>query len=336
MQGTVRCTSCHKLFRLPDALLGKPVQCPDCATIFTAPHSITAEPPAPVPPPRPAGWGPPPLELPSPGPPPVPASAALARGLSDDQLGEDERAAPRPVPDDRDVWRGVGLGDGLYTLAHTLYAAGLLLLLLFFLVTLDSVPGSRTRRPSEVIAALLALLFSLGLLGNWVLAVVAPCFWVQAPAGAHARPLALALLALGGLVLLRVPDVIGLLVGVLDHDDRFLGGPGRLAAMALATYLLEGARLTLLAFFLNAAGQHLRRAPVALGAKLLAGLTPCVLGGLFLLDVLVLLVDRTGKVVWVFVLFFHVVGQVGLLVWGSLLLVRVWDAVGRAPARPEE
>lgn len=82
---TIYCPSCNKKLRVPEEMLGQPVQCPLCRIAFVAPvrgPSATAEPPSvlPVAPrPRPAEY-----------PPPVPER--LAPESSPEEEAERERA----------------------------------------------------------------------------------------------------------------------------------------------------------------------------------------------------------------------------------------------------
>src|SRR5262249_47186673 len=154
------------------------------------------------------------------------------------------------------------------------------------------------------------ILAGLALLGNWLLAVIAESFWVLAPVQAKARGLAIALLVMGGLVLLRVPQLVGLFTEMVDRP----GGRDQeayLVSGVLLFYLAEGARLTLFGFFLGALARNLRRPGLA-GTNVLGLVTPLVLGGLFLMTLLVLLVARREPAAGLLVLFLNVAGQAGL------------------------
>lgn len=52
MNLTLSCPSCQRLLRVPEALLGQAVKCPNCAHTFAAPESMEEPPPRPEEPPR--------------------------------------------------------------------------------------------------------------------------------------------------------------------------------------------------------------------------------------------------------------------------------------------
>jgi hypothetical protein len=235
------------------------------------------------------------------------------------------------ISPEKEMWRGIGIGAGLQLLAHALYAGALLLLLLTLVVALDIDSGSlgRGSRTMEAFLLILVMLLALALMTNWGLSVVAGAFWAMAPARAAARPLAIALLVLTGIVLLRMPALLGLLSG-----EGGVFGRDRAIFEVIVTALLDNARLIVFAFTLNAISGNLRHEGLGLPAKLLTIVTPCVLGSLFFLNLLAMLIDRPGKAVAIFVLFLNLSGQVALLVWGALLLGRLWQIIQREQGPP--
>ncbi len=320
MQGTVRCTNCQKTFRLPESLLGKPVKCPECGTIFTAPNTSDPAPspePAPAPPRTATTWGPPPEHAPP--PPPRPALSEELPEAEDvgEVAGRPAQLLPSPGGEG---WGGIGLAAGLQAIANGLYAGALLLLMLLFVLALDSGGGSRGGRSvTEALLIVLVWFLALALVANWVLGVVAGAFWVLAPPRAHARPLAIALLVLGALVLLQSSELLRALPA---SEDR---GPfAHSLTFVLVALLLDYARLIVLGFTIHALGLNLKRDGLGMAARLLTFVTPAVLAALFLLNLLFVLLDRPGKWVGILVLFLNLAGLVAVLVFGGLLLARLW------------
>jgi predicted Zn finger-like uncharacterized protein len=305
MPETTHCPACQKRFRLPDDLLGRSVKCPDCGAVFTAPG-------------RPAEAEP--ADAPLPFDPVVPRPV---RGGREAPFAEDVPSARREA--DGEVWRTIAAGASLHGVAHALYVGALALLFVIALAALgDSSPSSGTgfgRTTTRSILAVFGILAGLALLGNWLLAVIAESFWVLAPVQAKARGLAIALLVMGGLVLLRLPQLVGLFIELVDRR----GGRDQeayLVSSMLLFYLAEGARLTLFGFFLGALARNLRRPGLA-GTNVLGLVTPLVLGGLFLLTLVVLLAARREPAAGLLVLFLNVAGQAGLLIWGLMALLRI-------------
>jgi hypothetical protein len=249
----------------------------------------------------------------------------------------DERAPARPsvvLSPEQEVWRGIGVGAGLQALAHGLYAGALLLLLLIMVIALDLESSSRGGRSGmQAFLTILVMFLSLALMANWVLSVVAGAFWVFAPNRDFARPLAIGLLVLNAVVLLRVPILLGSITGFADRDGGMFGREQALVNVVV-TFLLDNARLIAFGFALSALSSNLRRGGIGIGVKLLAIATPCVLAGLFFLNLLVMLIDKPGKGVAIFVLFLNLAGIVGLLVWGALMLLRLWQLIQRGEAEP--
>jgi predicted Zn finger-like uncharacterized protein len=321
MPETVHCSNCQAPFYVPDELLGRKVKCPACGGVFTALAEVTGA-----------------LEPPTEDDPTKrgsePAWDKFVRewvGANEDDPARPESRRERIGPSageqraEADGWGNVATGARLYTVAHALYGAALLLLLV--LVSVDSPRGSDGS--GSVARIVLLIVAGLALLANWVLAVVAACFWVQAPARAGARPLGIALLVVGGLVLLRILEVLGFYGGLMKDGTR---SSERFAlASALFTALLEMTRLVLLGFFLRAVASNLARKGLRARASSLAIGTPCIQLGLLLVSVLFILVEETSSRssggLGVLVLFLNVVGQAGLLLWGLLVLSRVRQAV---------
>jgi predicted Zn finger-like uncharacterized protein len=334
MPETVHCSNCQAPFTIPDALLGRKVKCPACGGVFTAGRAVTAEPEPPaesVPPVSPwrDGGKSPERE------PRKPAETAWDNFVREWAEPADDEDSARPRRErpavGTDVWANLATGARLYAVAHALYGCALLLLLLFAIATLDSPSGGRGWGGPPTMLIVAAIVAGLALLANWLLALVAACFWVLAPARAGARALAIALLVVSGLVLQRFLGVFGLFGDPMHRWDR--ASEEYWLATLVFTSVLEMTRLLLLGFFLHAVAINLGKGSFLSRTRALAIGTPCVQLGLFALNMLAILVaasTRSGGGVGVLLVFVNIFGQAALLLWGLLVLQRAGRALRNA------
>jgi hypothetical protein len=350
MAEEIVCPDCHAKLILPEAVLGKSVQCPRCSARFTAalpgPRPATVLPAA-----DPAG------ATPASAPPPLPgarggyAAPRVADGPSEEDREErEEVATDHRSPDDSAARRGVRAGVGLHLLGHILYLAGLALaLFVAFIAAVEPGSSGGSGRSREIILLILISFGLVALLANWALATVGSCVWVTAPVSSVARGLGVAAAVFGGLVLLRLPDFLRLLVfspflGPADRGLVFFPGseqPVVLADIVLEMTFLEMARLIVFPFYLRAAALELR-APTVSGNGLALGVgTLAVFGLTILVCLFVGLVDagrtrplplgdpnlRPGATGRIFAFLFLGAWLV-VVVWGTVVLGVARGALG--------
>ncbi len=103
------CPSCSKQLRVQDALAGKKVKCPACATVLTVPAAVAAPPPA-APKQAVSSAGRKPA-----APPPARSAAASSRRSRDDE-DEPDRPYQKDAAADKKPVSGVGIGLGIASL----------------------------------------------------------------------------------------------------------------------------------------------------------------------------------------------------------------------------
>jgi hypothetical protein len=342
MAQTIQCGACQRRIRAPDNLpLNRTFRCPGCGATLAlqapAPQpTLPLEQPFAFNDPAPA-----PAWLPGSAQPNV-APAPLAGADASPLVGALRTPAPESDPD---TWLSIRRGAGLFMAAHGMYVVALLLFLILW-VTLVSGDSDTSRRatgkprtayesssssePSDGKArarflAILAWLVLLSLSGNWVVAVVAEGFWLAAPWRSGARGLAIGLLVLNALILLHVKDIFLLIGGAADH------GPNREPAQlgAVVFFLIEAARLTVLAAFLTGIGRNLRHSSLTTGAGILTVVTPLALGVLLTIVLIILNVADLTPTVLTVVVCLMVVGKGALVLWGLFTVMTLHGATRR-------
>ncbi|MCI0638046.1 MAG: hypothetical protein L0Y72_04790 [Gemmataceae bacterium] len=312
MPFSVKCPNCAILLQLPDNAANKKVKCSQCQTVFQAGAG-----PTPV---APGGYQSAPAPMPTTPPPPP------QRDDEDDMDFEDRRrrryeeeASPLQLSaEEVQSWQSVATGFRLHALAHFLYAGGLGIFLLFFMLSLAT--GGRGGG-MEVLGVILTLAGGFLLFGNLVLALISSCYFLPANARYGAKALGISCLVLVVLVLLRMTDSFGTVFMIIDR----MGGPapGFFFGSFVAAGLLELCRLTLLPLFMRAAGYNMRNSTLATNGLILAIVTP---SATVLLTLLIFLMGAVGRgqgsgTMIVVMLFLSLGTIIGLLVWGALIML---------------
>jgi hypothetical protein len=234
----VACPACHQKSRVPDDMLGQSVKCPACGATFAVP-------------------------------PATPSAVTEAPAVS-------EPVSPRPLPADADALRAVRAGTAVQVIALGLYAGALGLFLLLLLVSLAGIGG----RGSSVLPVVITIVASVLLAISGLAGIVGACLGVLAPPAHMARGLAIAVLVLSVLAFVRLTSTFGFMVGVYDDaPSRWGGAFGRYWVTGLTqVWILEVARLTLLALFWRAAFRIVRDSRGATAALRLVVGAPIVQG----------------------------------------------------------
>jgi predicted Zn finger-like uncharacterized protein len=310
MSETIACPDCQSKLNLPDEVLGQEVRCPTCRHVFTAMR------------PRPGAAREENDESGERAPRarPVEVPPILRRDLEEEPPWE--RAEPFG-PEAMESWRSVQTGLYLHMIANFLYAAGTGLLLVFLFLRLAE--DRRSGPGGEIVLAAVIVTVGVGLFANWVVALVACCYWQAAPWRLGTRALALACLVLVGLALLRIPYAIV----SLSMPHSFARESEFVVPTLLDSLVIEVCRLTLLALFVRSVARHCVRPTLAANALLLALATPILLFGLLLLGVVVALSGGgpgSSSVA-------GGVGFLGLLLYLALL---VWSGMMLNTARVED
>ena len=232
MPVVVTCPTCQKKARVPDAMLGKSVKCPECGATFTVPAD-----------------GPPPVS-----PPPTVESAP-------------PEPSSRPLPADADSLHAVRAGAGVQLIAHCLYAAALVAFILLILVSVSGALavgsgfGGRSTLGSVIPTVLTGsgavLLVVAGLLN-----IVGASICVLAPSAQVARGLANAVLVLAVISFLEVTSTTGRMFFFIDDSPSRYGGFGpQIWLTGIVTlWVVEVTRLSVLALFWRAMSRILRDA----------------------------------------------------------------------------
>jgi hypothetical protein len=320
MPDTYSCPHCQIQLRLTPEMVGQTLRCPGCQATFTAGASapppirhqeVVAERRPPEPRPQgPAGY-----------PPSKPR-----RRAPDDEQGADWGEEPKVQFSAEEVqaWQSARSGLSLHILAHYLYIGGVALLLVTFIFTL--IFAKQIAEAAQgggggfglVLIAILANLVDLAIVGNWILAMVATSYWVLAPSRNGTKGVAIACLVLTSLVLIRMGDLARLLELFSGPRER----PGQPPVTSVTPFiLLEISRLTLFPFFLRALALAFRQPSLGSMAVILAIVTPCTIGGLFLLSFLLIVTTKSAVVV-VIMIILSLLGYLGVLVLGMLALMR--------------
>ncbi|MCI0379226.1 MAG: zinc-ribbon domain-containing protein [Gemmataceae bacterium] len=310
MPFSVKCPNCAILLQLPDNAANKKVKCSQCQTVFQAGAG-----PTPV---APGGYQSAPAPMPTTPPPPPP------RDDDDDMDFEDRRrrryeeeTSPLQLSaEEVQSWQSVATGFRLHALAHFLYAGGLGIFLLFFLLSLAT--GGRGGG-IEVLGVILTMTGGFLLFGNLILALISSCYFLPANARYGAKALGISCLVLVVLVLLRMTDSIGTVFMFLDRMGG--GAPGLFYGSFFAAGLLELCRLTLLPLFMRAAGYNMRNGALATNGLILAIVTPAATVLLTLLTFLMGAVSRGPGAIVVVMLFLSLGTYIGLLIWGALIML---------------
>jgi hypothetical protein len=295
-------------------MVGKTVRCPACGATFVASSD---------------------------GPAVAPADAPVER-VNEDEASPVVTARP-PLPADADVLRSVRAGVHLQFLAQAFYAAAFALFLLMALgsVVAGSLRGGATvpmgSGPSGSGITQLstwAALASLLLLGaSAILGVTGGALCTLAPNAYLARGLAVAGLILGALGLsesMGLFRTFGFLF-LMDSPVRGLNSMGPPGAVAFSLFiplilagLFEAGRQTVLALFWRAICVLLRDGSGALVALRLAYAIPAAQGILLLLGLFFALMGGPGGGAMEYVTVVAGLVQLSLLVWGLIVVERVW------------
>jgi hypothetical protein len=296
-------------------MLGKTVRCPACGATFVANSD---------------------------GPPAGPvAQESPVEGIGEDESSPVVASRP-PLPADADVLRCVRAGVYLQFLAQAIYATALAVFLLMTLgsVVAASVVGGATvpmggRPPSPGIdhISAWAAMATLLLLGtSAILGVTGGALCTIAPNAHLARGLAIAGLILGSFALWESMGLFRWFGFLLELDFPVRGlnslGPGGLAINLFLPLILAGlfesGRQTVLALFWRAVCFLLRDGSGALLALRLAYAIPAAQGIFLSLALLFGLMGGVGGGVMPYVIVIGGVVQLGLLVWGLIVVERVW------------
>jgi hypothetical protein len=234
----VACPACHQKSRVPDDMLGQSVKCPACGATFAVPAAVPS----------------PPTETP-----------AVADAMP-----------ARPLPADPDALRAVRAATGVQVIALGLYAASLGILILLLLVSLAGIGG----RGGSVLAIFIAIAASVLLAVSGLTGIVGASLALLAPPAHMARGFAIAVLVFSVLAFERLTSTFGFMVGLYDDaPSRWGGAFGRYWATGLTQFwILEVARLTVLALFWRAAFRIVRDTRGATAALRLALAAPIVQG----------------------------------------------------------
>jgi hypothetical protein len=217
-------------------------------------------------------------------------------------------------------------GTLLQSFAHGLYLLGLLLMMVLMLRELDRGTGGPV---SDKVTRLLAVVLALSLVVSWVLNVVAGACWAMAATKGVSRPLGVAVLALGLLVLSRSGELLYALSGSpfgrgAPFDDVPLRAYG--PAVLLTTYYLDVARVVVLAAYLASAARDTGRSSVRGPALILAVVTPVFLLGPVGLMMLAGLVDRVADDLTLVLLLLMMAGAVVSVIWGLITVLQLRGA----------
>ena len=132
------------------------------------------------------------------------------------------------------------------------------------------VNDGRGGRETEILVVVATLTASLALFGNWLLALVACCYWQSAPPRFGARALALAGLVLIVLVMMRTSNALL----TLTRFQGFREEREFIIPTLILSLVFEVCRLTLLALFIRAVGRKCGRTSQATHGRVLALGTP--------------------------------------------------------------
>jgi phage FluMu protein Com len=324
MADTIQCHSCQKKFRLPaNVSPGQKFRCPGCKTVLTVPEPEDA---------------------------PVDLGAATAE--VDEVMEVQEAPAPRkrsePPPEEdydepaekrggreseADAWPLVGQGSTMHLIANAAYLASLLLfLIVFFIGSAEPAParieGGKIVRGSNVggtIAEIMTMILTTAWIGSSVVALIAVGLFLAAPWKNGSRGLAIALLAFSFLAVERSSNPMALAAGGLGGE---FGGPS-----LLNFFMIEGARLTVLALFMKSVGRSVRQSSLTETSGLLAIVTPAALGGmLFICYILTKAIDM-GPGLYKTVVILIVLSLAGVVGWSLAVLMSMAAAVRRKGRR---
>ena len=321
MAEMIQCTSCHKKFRLPaSAVPGHKFRCPGCKTVLTVPkpeedsvvpETVEDEKPQVVeireqPVSRPQAE-PPPFE---PGSPPT------------------EKSEEETTEGDADTWQLVGRGAKMHVIAHGAFLAALLLSLIAIFTISSSSDTASSRGPKgsagivvkDTLQEILEFLSMVALLGGLVVALIAVGLWLVVPSRHGTRGLAIALLTLTALVLLRYSSAqAGSREAGLSSPTLFL--------------LMEGARLTVLALFIQSVGRNLRQPSLIKEGGLLMIVTPAALGGMLVICYIIAKAADPGETLFKVLISLIVLTLAGVIGYSLMILINLARAVRRKGGR---
>jgi hypothetical protein len=293
MPVVVTCPGCQRKARVPDAMLGQSVKCPECGMTFTVPADAN---------------------LPVPRPPTV-------------ETAPPEPGTRPPLPADGDSLRAVRSGAGVQLMAHCLYAAALALLLLTVLIvfadtlSVGSGFGGRTRTGISLPLAC-SLLAMMLLLVAGLINTVGAAINVLAPPAHLARGLAIAVAILTVIAFMELASVSGLVFFFMDPMPGRIGGfdnPYWLTGIVIL-WIVDITRLVILNLFWRSMSRILRDARGTTLARRLAIAGPVVQVALVFAWIVIAMLGAGGQEVamfavigWLAVQFFVVLAGVGVV-----------------------
>jgi hypothetical protein len=300
--------------------MGKVVKCLGCGKTFTAEVAAAERTPF----------------------PPVPAGAYEGhegRGHRTPMPPPEQPEPPRPAweelpeepaeSDETLTWRAVDVGLFLQTLGHYLYQGAVGTMFIVFLVVLAASEGrpGGGGRALQIILSILIILAILAYLGNLLLSIIGPSYWLTAPQRRQARSLAVGIVILATFDLFRAGDLFNVMLsGVHGFGDEPLSRIASLSGL-LMLVAADAARLTLLAFFANALARIARDGGLAGNSRALAFATPAIFGGVWLVVLLLLLFAPPTKVVVILIEVMFTAAYSAILIWGFFTLGRTRQVV---------
>jgi hypothetical protein len=328
------CPKCSQPLTVGDEHARSQVRCPACAATVTVPGPVRAEPLEAIP-----------LAEPVPESPPRPRSRP--------PFDEDEPPRRRPLrfDDDEDdysvrsrrIHRSLRTGDWgraasalmLNFVASWFHIAAYVVVGIGILAMLDNT----STKPSSSDGPFTAFL----LLGGcvvfvaWLLSLIGYGIGIGTPGKNGESGLAITALIVGGLVLL-LAFVLGMQFMELGSAQERMRPNQRgptpnlssiretIQVVSIMLALLEVARLTLFAFYVWAIGKSLAKPPVATAGITLGVTLPLVLGGIFIINLMLAATlgrnpDRLWMVVSVYLI--EMLVLVGIMLWYALVL---WSA----------
>ncbi len=166
------------------------------------------------------------------------------------------------------------------------------------------------------------MLMNLAWLGGYMTAILAVGLFVAAPWRHGSRGLAVALLALTFLSVERNATPL-----------VFMGTSFEGPMSALTSFLLEAARLTALALFMQSVGRNVRNSSLASTSGLLSIITPAAVGGMFFLCYIIVRLATPGETMMKIIFCLLILSLAGVAGWSLALLLSMTSAVRRKGRR---